>query len=232
MYGIVFLLLLIFGVTSRWIFFGLKLFFLKRRYHNNIGLLFLRSIGTNFTFPRIVPLDKQIKTDKKEIRTFTRDMFKDGTFWNIPFMFMDVDDMKTTLGIYKIQCDPQGNPLHYAINTPESLKTAYAQAHPESKEQDYGVITTRIPMLEPVKESVTVSPELLKTAFSAAALAGALEEFLRKYTWILYLAGAAALFAAIAAYLAFNNQNAISDLCANKFSELTRVVLNATTIIK
>ncbi len=200
------LLAVIIALCGQFIGFALKFAIAKIRYKQEFGLIFYRNIGSNFTFPKIVSLKKNNVQDKDGLHPYSRDQFRDGTFWGKPFMFVDSDDVKTSYGLYKHQTDEEGHPLFYAI-----------------KDEQNKILN--VPVLDAVKTSVSISPELLKTAFSAAALSQALKDFMKKNQLLLILCGAAALFAFGALFFSYNNQNSISNLCVEKFGELGRAVL-------
>lgn len=195
--------------TWKFVFFWWKMMFLSRKWKGNVGLIFSRSLGGNFGIPRIVKIDSTMQKRDEKIYGYQREMFTQGTFFGKPFAMFDAEDMKTSLGLYKQQCDADGNPLYHVI--PTGMKN--------DKDQPLD-IHTKIPVLHATKTSVTLSPGLLHAGVVAVALGEAIKEFLNKHKMLLIVCGIAALLAGAAAFFGYTNQNTISELCAVQFNSL------------
>lgn len=206
-YAIAIVLLIAIALSGKFFFFGLHFGLKKLMYKGNLGLVFYRSIGNNFVLPKMIDLRKTEMKDDKKIHPYTRQQFKEGLFFGCPYIISDVEDIKTTYGLYKHQCDPTtGEALYW--KTPEGENIA--------------------PVLDAIKTSVTVSPSLLKTAYSAAALGEAIRDFLKKNQTLLIVAGVAALMAGIAAYFAYSNNGALYNVCTVGLNDLKgRLILMA-----
>jgi hypothetical protein len=109
-----------------------------------------------------------------------------------------VEDIKTTYGLYKQQCDEKGEPLYWrdAENKPIA------------------------PVLDAVKTSVSISPTLLRTAYSASALGEAIKEFLNKNQLLLLLAGGALLVGGISAFFGYSNNEQLYNVCTVALEDL------------
>jgi hypothetical protein len=203
-YFIAMLAIMAIVLSGKYFLFGLKLIFLKARYKGNVGLIFYRSVGNNFGLPKIVPLtDTKIQTNKV-LHPFTREQFSQGLFFGMPFIFSDVEDVKTTYGLYKHQCDEKGEPLYWRD----------AEQKPIA------------PVLDAVKTSVSISPTLLRTAYSASALGEAINEFLNKNRLLLILCGGALLAGVIAAFFGYANNEQLYNVCTVAVEDLKgRIIL-------
>jgi hypothetical protein len=94
-------------------------------------------------------------------------MFSQGTFFGKPYAIFDSEDMKTSLGLYKQQSNPDGTQMFHRI--------------PINKTDEKGnqiVIETKIPVLDATKTSVTLPPGLLHAGVVSVALGEAIKEFL------------------------------------------------------
>ena len=197
-YSIAIILLVAVAMSGKFFMFGLKLMVLRSFHKGNVGLIFYRSVGNNFGLPKIVPLtDTKIQTNKT-LHPFTREQFSQGLFFGIPFIFCDIEDVKTTYGLYKHQSDEKGEPLYWrdAENKPIA------------------------PVLDAVKTSVSISPTLLRTAYSASALGEAINEFLNKNKLLLMLAGGALLAGVIAAFFGYSNNEQLYNVCTVALDDL------------
>lgn len=274
LFGLVFILCMVFVVTGKWVKFALQARFYKKRWgEGNVGLVLVRGMGNNIGIPSFVQLDNNVKQTKDETNIYQREQFVDGTMFGLPYIIVDSQDTKTSIGLYhrlralirqealpterysffkevtdkdgkksyidltykqfhlyKAQCDMYGEPMYHQVATnqkdPETNKTI--------------VLQTKIPILDAIKSSVTLDPGLVRKAVVNMALSEAINEFLKKHKILLIGIGAAVLLALVAAFFAYNNQNAISTLCVNNLPQIksdiigacTTALKNATLVVK
>lgn len=184
--GVAMLFMLLFLLSMPYGMLGLKLWFAKIRWKKDTGLLLL--FNKAGVISKIVPINLQ--KDKYTIKgksgqeqkdyTYSREQVMKGTFLGFPFIMMDADDTKTTVGMYYQQSDPQTHePLFY-----DADKT--------------------IPVLSPIKDSVSMSPAYFQALVGDHTLTMALKDFMAKNTQIIMIAGVGVIAAGAAAYFAFD----------------------------
>jgi hypothetical protein len=236
--------------AMKFVKFFWQLMFFKRKYKQNVGLVFTRSMGKNFGIPRIVNIGEATEKHDNKLYVYSREMFTEGTFFGCPFAFFDAEDMKTSLGLYqririKLGIDKAPVEKEDELKKLEPLMIAKHQSFTDGKSAYHQVaigtknekgedeyVQTNIPVLEPYKTSVTVQPGLLNTAVVQVAFGEALKEFFKKYQLVLILVGIAALAAGVAAFFAYNNQNAISSLCQVNFNDLKQATMQCVEFAK
>jgi hypothetical protein len=205
---------------GQWFKFGVILFFKKIQYGNQVGLVFKRSLGNSFGFPEIYDLRQNKKETSKSLHPYTREQFSEGSFFGFPYMFVDTDDIQTSYGLYKQQVSEKGEPLFYSVTT---------------KNEDGQIVSIKeIPVLDSAKSSVSVSGEVLHTAYSASALSGALQNFIDKHQLLMILIGLSILAGGIAAFFAFNISAGMEGICTQESMTATMetiktACINATT---
>ena len=189
MLGISTLLVVLFVFAGPFAFFGIKLFIKRRTLGDNIGLIFFNNKSNNLRIPKIIDLRKETFTLKinKEKRDYpiNREAMQGSRFFGCPFCIFNEDDVKTTLGFYYQHCDEKGEPLFY-------------------KSQD----GTTIPVLSPVKPSVSLSPSFLDVLVNDRALTQALKELFsnnKKVFMLLIGIGLAIAFNAYVSYELLSN---------------------------
>jgi len=120
--------------------------------------------------------------------------------------------------LLKAQSDFDGEPLYEQVKT--GIKNDAGQEI---------IIQTKIPVLHAIKSSVTLDPGLVRKAVVNMALSEAINEFLKKHKILLIVMGISAFAAAVAAFFAYNNQNAISSLCVQQLPYLQTKIVDACT---
>jgi len=203
------------ALSMKFVVFNMKLLFrvLTWKKHN-VGLIFFRNLGNSFTLPQVVCIRENRSEAKEGTRVFTREMFTEGTWFGYPYAIMDKEDMKTTYGLYKAQCDEKGVALCHTFNSGR-----------KDENGKYIYIQTKVPMLDKIKTSVSISPELIKTVIASAALNSAIKDFLDKNKYILWCAGGAAILSAGALFFSYNNQNSIAQFCGEQLTQKTASII-------
>jgi hypothetical protein len=209
-------------VSMKFIIFNVKLLFRVMTWKKqNVGLVFMRNLGNSWGLPEIVNISDNKVENKNEFRIFSREQFKEGSWFGYPYILTDREDCKTSYGLYKAQCDDEGHPLTHNI---------FSGQKNEMGKDLY--IETKIPVLSAVKTSVSVNPHLMKTVIAGGALNSAIKDFLDKNKYLLYCAGAGALFSAGALFFAYNNQNTIAQFCGEQLTLKTdKVIQVCQTVI-
>lgn len=201
-------------MSKQWFMSGFRIWIGNLRFKGNAGALFLRTVGNDFAPPLVVDLRTDKYEDKKRTVFYNRDMFSTGRFMGVPYCMMDSEDGKTSLGIYKQQTDKDGKPLSVALTINE-----------ESIIQ---------PITKPLKESVSLSSELVKSSINAIALTQAVRDFLEKNKVLLYVCMAAAIAGAAGAYFGYSNNGLIQSVCSQGINQLsgqiTALQLNLTGV--
>lgn len=179
-FALLFLLSMPYGVL------GLKLWFAKMRWKKDTGLLLL--FNKAGVISKIVPINLQ--GDKYTLKgkggqeqrdyTYSRDQIMKGTFLGFPYIMMDADDTKTTVGMY------------------------YQQSHPETHEPLFYDEQKTVPVLSPIKDSVSLSPSYFQALVGDHTLTMALKDFLAKNKQIIMIAGVGVIAAGAAAFFAFD----------------------------
>ena len=180
----VLILIIILIMNFKWVLFGLSLMFKKMSSKNNVGLYFLRSKGNNFNLPLPVDLNKKEEEftigGRKQTLAITREDFEqNGRFFGMPYKLADDDDVKTSLGLVYHQTNDKGEPIYFEV---EGM---------------------RMPYYESIKNSISVSGEMIKALIDEKALSDALRDFLQKNQLMLILIVANIIVAGVGAYLGY-----------------------------
>lgn len=180
---IIIFLFIIILMNVRWVLFGSSIMWGKFTKKGNIGLLFIRNKANNFTIPLVVDLAADEHTEKngKDKNTYPihREIFEDGfRFFGLPSAMFNDDDCKTALGIAYHKTDENGMPL-------------YSEKSPDS------------PVISWVKNSVSLSPSMLKALVDEKSLTNALKAFLDKNQMMIYMLMGSIIAGGAAAYFGF-----------------------------
>lgn len=180
-----FVFLIYFALTFPYQLFALKIMIGKLKYKSNTGLIFMINKAGNFGFPYVVDMRQDTFKIKKDgvnqDYPITKNMVLQGTFFGLPYFIYDIDDVKTTVGLYYHSSDDKGNPLFYDKTT--------------------------VPVLSAIKESVTLSPSFLEALVGDRALTEALKELFNKHKTLVYILGGLAIATAFNVYVIYEFQN-------------------------
>ena len=201
-------------IAKHWFRTGFMIWLKNIQYKGNAGAIFLRTIGSDFAPPILVDLRTDKYEDKIRTLVYSREMFNQGKFMGVPYCFMDAEDGKTSLGLHKQQTDENGKPLSIAVEVGETK-----------------VIQ---PITTPIKSSVSLPPELIKSTINAIALTKTVQDFLEKNKTLLIVAGVAALAAGAGAYFSYVNNDLMYSICQQGINQvsgqITALQLNLTGV--
>lgn len=192
------LLLTLLIANLRLVSFGMELLLKRIIYKGNMGLVFIKNKSHNFSLPKIVSLaatSVMFKNGKeREEYPLTSDMFtKNGRFFNLPYVMFADEDAKTTLGLMYQKCDAEGNPMFHTV-----------LSGIEKNEKDEEVPKwAQVPMYEAEKNSISVSPTMMRAIIDERAFGEALKSFLAQNQIIMWAAFGAIIAAGISAYFGY-----------------------------
>jgi hypothetical protein len=192
-------------LSKQWFITGIKIWFGNIRFKGNAGAIFFRTVGSDFSPPIIIDLRTDKFSDKKRTVIYSREMFSQGRFMGVPYCFKDSEDDKTSLGIHKQQTDTNGKALSIVVELGEG----------ENKQ------TVVQPLIAPIKDSVSLSPELLTSSINAIALTQTVKDFIEKNKTLLLVAGASAIAGCAGAYFGYSNNQLLYDICKDGISQLS-----------
>jgi hypothetical protein len=199
---VIVILFLIIALSFKWLLFGLSILFKKISSKNNVGLYLMRSKGGNFNLPKVVDLNKKEEEftigGRKQILPINRDDFENNGLWfGLPYKLANDDDVKTSIGMHYQATDEKGESVLNADGTPT---------------------------LTLVRNSVSVSGDMLKALVDEKAISDALRDFLKKNQMILILMIGALIIGGVNAYISFevmsNVLPAMETLVRSAISEI------------
>ena len=194
-----------FAVSSRWVLFGLRLWWADYKYKKKTGLLWVIDNSGNLGFPRPINL----ATYREEIGDNTYHWLRkqlDGLrFLGRPFLFYDNDDSKTTKGVYKV--------MYQDCKKDAQDPTQYGE--PEYYVDDEGEYYTDeegnpIPKLISQKPSVTLPPNFHQSLVAQEALQAMkskIYDILDKYKYVFMIVAGIGIGIAVIFYLLYNIQS-------------------------
>lgn len=182
-------MLLAFVLAGKWLIIGIKLYIARFRYKDNAGILLL--VNKAGAIGKLIPINlnaeryeiKMPKGQESKHFTYSKEQLQKGTFFGFPFIIMVDDDTKTTVGWYYHQSDPETHqPLYY-----------------DAEKQ--------IPVLSPIKDSVSMPPSYFDALVSDHVLTMALKDFMASNSKIILIVSGGAIAAAAAAFFGFDMIN-------------------------
>ena len=177
------LVIIVFALAGKWAIVGLKVFIAKLKYKENAGFIFLVNKSGIIGFPHIIDLRKDRVTikiqGKKQDYAYNVNQVQHGRMFGLPYIMYYVDDSKTSVGWYFHQSEANGNPMYY---------------DPETKQ---------VPVLSPIKDSVSLTPSFFEAIVGDEALTLALRNHEKTNNLVKYLAIGSILAAGFAAYTGY-----------------------------
>jgi len=200
-------------LNRTWFFFGLSLIW-KRIRGKSIGLLFIKDKTNNIGHPRIINTNNSEHNYKGKTYVINSRQLEDGgRFFGLPYVIVDSEDSKTTIGLYYVQCDPEGNELRVTQNYKLGKKN----------------IVEETPMLRRIKPSVTLTPEVLKALVTSKSLTNVIVELFNKHKTQLYLGIGIAAGVVASAYFSYE---VYSNLLPAISNSLEKIINNQKLIIE
>ena len=183
------ILALIIALAGPYVIMGIKIKIGKLKYKENAGILLRINKAGNIGRPIVIDLRSTKVTikeggDKKDY-PYSRDQIQKGTFFSMPFIILDVDDVKTSVGIYHHQTDENGDGKYIAIKN------------------DKGEIIETQPVLSELKPSITLPPTFFQALVGDTALTMALKDLLSGNKQLFYVLLGVAFAAAAGAYFGY-----------------------------
>jgi len=224
LYIVIIGLFIIVGLGGKFTLFAVTLAFKRFLYKGQVGLIFYRGIGNTFGLPVIVDLRETRRETSQKLHPFSREQFRDGTFFGCPYILCDVEDIKTSVGLYINKAKKSENDI-IDVNklTANQIITLFKQQCDEEGRdiahtcvrhtEDGQEVKYYTPVLDTIKTSNSLDPELLKKSYSATALSHALDLFLKKHQLLMILIGGAIVLSLIGAYFAYVNNSQLALVC-------------------
>jgi hypothetical protein len=183
------ILAIMIALAGPYLIMGIKIKIGKMKYKDNAGILLRVNKAGNIGKPVIIDLRATKVTikeggDKKDY-PYSKTQIQQGTFFGMPYIILDVDDVKTSVGIYHHQCDTEGNPMYLEIAN------------------EKGEVVEKQPVLSSLKPSVTLPPTFFQALVGDTALTMALKDLLSGNKQLFYVLLGVAFAAAAGAYFGY-----------------------------
>lgn len=186
-------LLLVF--SFKYALFGTKAFF--KKISGDFGLVFFRTANNDVKFPpvfaNLTKTELEVKrSGVKSIYPYTRNQFKEGTFFGFPYCVKDYDDALRNYGLYaevtkEVIDEETGQlirvPLYHKVNNE----------------------ITNIPVLTAEKSADTVQPEIIDGLISKNSILSSLRELFGKHNLGLVVSVVVGLLVLVSLYLGYEN---------------------------
>jgi hypothetical protein len=255
--SIFFIMIVIFALSGKWLMFGLKFAIAKMKYKDNLGLMFVRGLGGNYSIPKLIDLSKLKFETASEFQPLSRDMFLGIRVFGCPCVFLDAEDATITTGLFKkvyniirknskevVQSNYTGSQVLQfrklnaeVIKLDDNIKDPYTiipATHTVKVQLEDGRQidwNTKIPILINEKPSYIVSKETLKQAIIQSGFTAVLDLFNKNSMLIMILAGGALICAAAGLYISYQNGNIVSGFCTDQLTTSVNVCRDALTAL-